>query len=87
MNDDEFERAQAEVKQLPHKPSNEELLALYGLFKQATVGDNTNKRPGAFDFKGRAKHDAWLKCAGQPGTAARAEYVALVSQLKSKYGS
>lgn len=86
MNEDDFERAEAEVKQLPQKPANDELLALYGLYKQATVGENTGKRPGAFDFKGRAKHDAWTKCAGKSSADAKAEYVALVAQLKSKYG-
>jgi len=30
------------------KPSNDELLQLYGLFKQATVGDVNTERPGLF---------------------------------------
>ena len=37
-------------------------LALYGLFKQATVGDNTTSRPGIFDPKG-----AWVCGAGSVG--------------------
>jgi diazepam-binding inhibitor (GABA receptor modulating acyl-CoA-binding protein) len=35
-----FNTAAEEVKQLSKTPSNDELLELYGLFKQATVGDN-----------------------------------------------
>lgn len=41
----EFEKAAKEVNELKKKPSNDELLKLYGLYKQATVGDvNTGKR-------------------------------------------
>jgi hypothetical protein len=35
-----FEKAATEVKSLPQRPTNDELLLLYGLYKQATVGDN-----------------------------------------------
>jgi diazepam-binding inhibitor (GABA receptor modulating acyl-CoA-binding protein) len=85
MSDDAFNVAQAEVQKLPRKPSNDELLELYALFKQATVGDVTGKRPGALDFKGRAKYDAWSKVTGKSATDAKAEYVALVERLKHKY--
>lgn len=85
MSDDAFNTAQREVQNLPRKPSNDELLELYALFKQATVGDVSGKRPGAFDFKGRAKFDAWTKLAGKPSADAKTEYVALVSRLKQKY--
>ena len=36
----QFTTAAEEVHKLPTKPSNDELLELYGLYKQATVGDN-----------------------------------------------
>lgn len=85
MSDEAFETAQREVQSLPRKPSNDELLELYALFKQGTLGDATGKRPGAFDFKGRAKYDAWAKVAGTPAAQAKAQYVALVSRLKQKY--
>nr|WP_277422667.1 acyl-CoA-binding protein [Photobacterium sanguinicancri] len=39
-----FEQAQKDVKQLTQRPSNNELLALYSLFKQATDGDVHGKR-------------------------------------------
>lgn len=54
---DLFAEAQERVKLLSRRPSNDELLALYGLYKQATEGDATGKRPGLLDPKGRAKHD------------------------------
>lgn len=34
-----FDAAAAEVKQLKAKPADEEMLQIYSLFKQATVGD------------------------------------------------
>ena len=34
-----FEEAAEAVKNLPKKPTDDELLELYALFKQATVGD------------------------------------------------
>jgi len=56
---DDFAAAQVRVKQLSKTPDAAELLELYALFKQATVGDATGDRPGMLDFKGRAKFDAW----------------------------
>lgn len=81
----EFEKAVAESKQLTQKPTNQELLTLYGLYKQATEGDISGERPGGFDFKGIAKHDAWAELQGVSKEAARQRYVELVKDLKSRY--
>ncbi len=79
--DDQFTDAQARVKTLTSRPSNEELLSLYGLFKQATAGDVSGKKPGMFDLKGRAKYEAWSGKSGLTNDAAKNEYVALVNKL------
>lgn len=81
---EEFEAAAARVQKLPKKPSNDELLELYALFKQASVGDVTGKRPGMLDVRGRAKHDAWEKRRGMSAEAARAAYVKVVARLEGK---
>jgi diazepam-binding inhibitor (GABA receptor modulating acyl-CoA-binding protein) len=65
----------------PSKPSNTVLLQLYALYKQATEGDVTAPRPGGFDFKAIAKHDAWHQLAGLSKDAARQQYVELVAEL------
>lgn len=39
---DSFEKAVEEAKVLPERPSNNDLSELYGLYKQATVGDIQN---------------------------------------------
>ncbi|XP_037646390.1 acyl-CoA-binding protein [Sebastes umbrosus] len=82
----QFDTAAAEVKQLKAKPSDEEMLQVYSLFKQATVGDTNTERPGMFDFTGKAKWDAWEKQKGKSKEDAMNEYVALVKQLKEKDG-
>lgn len=78
---EEFQAAAERVKTLPSKPSNETLLKLYALYKQASSGDVTGKRPGAFSLKERAKYDAWAGLKGRSQDQARADYVALVDDL------
>jgi hypothetical protein len=45
-----FDKAAAEVKNLPQRPTNDELLLLYGLYKQATVGDNNTSTKTQYHF-------------------------------------
>lgn len=82
---DEFQKAVDKSKQLTKRPSNEELLDLYALFKQATDGDVTGDRPGGFDFKAIAKYDAWAAKKGKTKDVAMTDYVALVEKLVASY--
>lgn len=77
-----FDAASATVKMFTKRPENEDLLRLYAQFKQATAGDVTGERPGAFDFAGRAKYDAWARLKGTDSTTAMEGYVKLVERLK-----
>lgn len=85
MEKGQFERAANEVKNLTKRPSNDELLFLYALYKQATEGDVKGSRPGMLDLKGRAKYDAWAKQKGRPAQETKEEYINLVATLKKKY--
>lgn len=76
-----FEAAAERVKTLKDKPANDTLLKLYGLFKQATVGDNTAAQPWQVQMEARAKWDAWTAQKGKSQDAAKAEYVTLVESL------
>jgi len=76
-----FEDAQVRVKKLSKTPSNDDLLALYALYKQATAGDVSGSRPGMLDIKGRAKFDAWSGKKGVSKDDAMKQYVALVDRL------
>ncbi|MFM7431446.1 MAG: acyl-CoA-binding protein [Flammeovirgaceae bacterium] len=82
---DDFNAAVAKSKDLTKRPSNEELLDLYALFKQATDGDVSGDRPGSFDFKAIAKFDAWTAKKGLTKEQAMTEYVALMSKLQASY--
>jgi len=81
---EQFETASTDVNNLSSRPSNDELLQLYALYKQATIGDVTGSRPGGFDFKGAAKFDAWSKIKGTSSEEAMTAYIALVNNLKEK---
>lgn len=76
-----FEAAVAHSKNLSERPSNATLLQLYALYKQATVGDNTEKKPGFSDMVGRAKWDAWNGLKGTASEAAMQSYVDLIESL------
>lgn len=77
-----FEQAVADSKNLAERPDNQTLLKIYALYKQATEGDNTGKRPGFADMVGRMKHDTWAGFAGKSKDEASSEYVALIDSLK-----
>lgn len=77
---DQFEAAIEKAKGLPSQ-SNDTLLELYGLFKQATAGDVQGDRPGGFDFRGAAKYDAWEKRRGMSADEAMQAYIDLVGGL------
>ena len=81
----QFESAVARSKELTQRPSNQELLDLYALFKQASEGDASGDRPGGFDFKAIAKYDAWAERKGKSKEDAMKEYVALMDKLYAAY--
>ncbi|MBU2953104.1 acyl-CoA-binding protein [Marinobacter sp. F3R08] len=64
------------------KPSNEVKLEFYALYKQATEGDVSGKRPGMMDFVGRAKFDAWEKLKGLSSDEAMQQYIDKLESLK-----
>lgn len=79
----QFESAAAASKQLASKPSNEILLQLYSLYKQASEGDAPEEGPSnMFDFVGKAKHSAWAELKGKSKDAAMQAYIDLVDSLE-----
>ncbi|MBC5764772.1 acyl-CoA-binding protein [Ramlibacter albus] len=77
----EFEAAVANSKKLSERPDNTTLLKIYGLYKQATAGDNTEKKPGFGDMVGRAKWDAWNGFKGTAADDAKQQYIDLIKSL------
>ncbi|XP_005732224.1 acyl-CoA-binding domain-containing protein 7 [Maylandia zebra] len=82
----EFDKAAEDVKKVKAKPTDEELLFLYGLYKQAVVGDINTERPGMLDLKGKAKWDAWESRKGMSKDDAMSAYVTKAKEVISKYG-
>lgn len=79
----QFEEAVANSKTLAEKPSNDILLQLYSLYKQATTGDvDTDPPSNPFDFVNKAKYDAWVALKGKSKEGAMQEYIDLVNKLK-----
>lgn len=79
-----FELATKEVEAFftaKGKTSDDNKLALYALYKQATVGNNTTDKPGTFDFKGKAKWEAWNKKKDVSSDQAKTDYVALAKSI------
>ena len=76
-----FETAVANSKQLTERPDNATLLKIYALYKQATQGDNAEKKPSFTDVVGRAKWDAWNKLQGTSAEAAQQQYIDLIAEL------
>ena len=78
---EQFKQASEKVHTLEKRPSNDKLLELYGLFKQATEGDVQGERPGGFDFKAIAKYDTWANLRGMSQDDAKKAYIDLVNAL------
>ena len=76
-----FDQAMADSKNLSERPDNATLLKIYALYKQGSVGDNAEKKPGFSDMVARTKWDAWSKLKGTSQDAAMQQYIDLINEL------
>ena len=76
-----FDKAMADSKNLGERPDNMTLLKIYGLYKQGSVGDNSEKKPGFGDIVARAKWDAWNNLKGLSQETAMQQYIDLIADL------
>ena len=76
-----FEKYAEKVKTLKTKPDNNDLLKLYGLYKQAKFGDNKSSKPWAFQIEASAKYNAWLQYKGLSIDDAMNKYISFVKIL------
>lgn len=82
----QFQECVANSKKLKEDPGNEAKLKLYGLFKQATEGKNTTKKPGVMDVVGKFKWGAWNSLGDMSKEDAMKEYIAEIERLKKEIG-
>ncbi|GAA3927654.1 acyl-CoA-binding protein [Litoribacillus peritrichatus] len=76
-----FEQASVDIKSLSKKPDNSTLGELYALYKQATEGDASGKRPGITKVAERFKFDAWSRKKGLSESDAERAYIDKVQSL------
>ncbi|XP_054903584.1 peroxisomal carnitine O-octanoyltransferase isoform X3 [Poeciliopsis prolifica] len=79
--EEEFKKVADQVKNMKTKPTDDEILMLYSLYKQATVGDVNIDKPGLTDLKGKAKWEAWETRKVHP-FASEAEFKATVEIVR-----
>jgi diazepam-binding inhibitor (GABA receptor modulator, acyl-CoA-binding protein) len=77
----DFDKAMADSKNLSERPDNATLLKIYALYKQGSIGDNTDQKPGFGDMVARAKWDAWNGLKGLSQDDAKRQYIALIAEL------
>ncbi|XP_062425995.1 enoyl-CoA delta isomerase 2 isoform X2 [Rhea pennata] len=87
VSQQDFEKAQEQLKLLKKDPGNEVKLKLYALFKQATEGPCNSPKPGMLDFVKKAKWDAWNSLRNLSQDNAKQKYTELVSSLVSAESS
>ncbi|XP_067932105.1 enoyl-CoA delta isomerase 2-like [Watersipora subatra] len=78
-----FDEAKDRLSKLSEDPGNDVKLKIYALFKQATVGQNSTKKPGMMDFVGKAKWDAWNSLGSMSQEDAQLQYIELINSLVS----
>ena len=83
--DQNFIKSVEIVNNMIKRPSDNELLNLYGLFKQANEGDNNSPEPGFMNVKGCRKWTSWRAHLGKSKEQAKQEYISFVMNIFPKY--
>ena len=79
--EERFETAVEEVKNLPNKPQQEDLLKLYGLYKRVTLGLCNIEKPWALQIEASLKWNAWNDVSQLTINQAMTTYIMLVNKL------
>lgn len=69
------------VKTLVKPPSDKDLLYLYGMYKQATIGNCNIEEPSRFSVKSHAKWEAWNMNKDIEKSVAMAFYIGKVDEI------
>ena len=80
-----FENVAKLVKTVKRRPSDEELLTLYGLYKQATEGNNKTDKPWVFELEKSSKWNAWSKNEQMSKEDAQKSYIDKAYEVINKY--
>ncbi|KAF7283600.1 hypothetical protein GWI33_023357 [Rhynchophorus ferrugineus] len=81
--DEKFNAAAQQIRKFTKRPPDSDMLEVYALYKQSTIGDiNTNK---SGDSTAVAKWNAWNGKKGLSGNVAKEQYISKVNELAPKY--
>ncbi|CAG9795933.1 unnamed protein product [Diatraea saccharalis] len=78
--DVEFNTAANHLRKITNKLDNNQLLELYGLFKQGIDGKCNTPKPGWLDSRGRRKWEAWKALGDMPKEIAKQNYIDFVQK-------
>lgn len=81
-----FQTAKMTLNKLNNDPGNEIKLKMYSLFKQATEGKNTTKKPGMMNFVAQVKWSAWNDLGDMTKDEAKLAYADIVDELAASEG-
>lgn len=84
-----FETAAKNIKILLDKSTQQltdnEILGLYGLYKQVLYGNNNTPKPNFWNITAKAKWESWTQCKGFRREEAEKEYIKYAEFLLVKY--
>ena len=83
---DTFIQATKDIMKIKKNPADQDMLQVYALYKQATVGDCNTEQPAFFNIKASAKWNAWNSKKGLSSDLAKKTYIRLVNILKKSCG-
>ena len=78
---EQFDQSVQLIKTKTSHTSNEDLLILYGLYKQIMQGNCTTSQPWAVQVEHRARWDAWFSHSGMNRNEAMQKYIQKVNDL------
>lgn len=84
--EDRFRAALDNLNKLSEAPGNDVKLKLYGLFKQATLGECTAPKPSMLNIVDKAKWEAWSSLGKMSTKDAMEQYISTVNQLLGTSG-
>ena len=80
-----FETSVNIVSNLSSRPSDDELLKIYGYYKQSTIGNITTSEPNLLNVKARKKWNAWNDVKNMDKKIAMQHYINYAMNLYKKY--
>lgn len=83
---EKFDQAAKNVNKLKKSPKNNELVEIYALYQQATVGNINQSDPGRWNYGEKIKWDAWKHKQGTTKEKAKQDYVNKVNELIRRFG-